>query len=65
MDTRRDLELDPRDAEQVVGGKKRKKPPAKHPIPAAVPMIVVTGTHTAGRHGKRRPGPDPNEAEDC
>jgi hypothetical protein len=63
--TEQDLELDPGDAEQVVGGKMNKKRSKHRATPAAAPMIVVTGTHVPGDTGSVDPGPDPNEAEDC
>jgi hypothetical protein len=63
--TEQDLELEPGDAEQVVGGKKQKKRITHRAVPAAAPMIVVTGTHVPGDTGSVDAGPDPNEAEDC
>jgi hypothetical protein len=69
IETDTDLNLDPQQAESVVGGAARREVShkAKKATPPVHPprMIVVTGTHTPGDTGAVDPGPDPSEDENC
>jgi hypothetical protein len=69
IETETDLNLEPEQAENVVGGaatrevsRKGKKATPHVPPPR---VITVTGTHTPGDTGAVDSGPAPNEDQDC